>query len=209
MAAPAGTKRKSVYEVKMIDTTADIYYKDKSKGTYKGVELIYLKEYQGQVTPQTKAFASKSLDHVANSAFKAGLLSLSKGDKFTVTEVMSDAGFWDWKEIVKGVDVQPSDTPQRTSGSNGGGNSNFGADKTLEIAGGRALNNAVVLLGAGATLEEVKAFAHDFYKMEQQFMAELKAGGKVEEAAPAPKPVAQKKAVQEEPAGFDDSDIPF
>lgn len=216
-----GDKMMRVCKVKSIDKDATISYANKP-GTYNGVELIYEQEFNGQKELKTKNFAMKSLDHPANSAMRTALMQLEKGATFTAHYVKGEQ-YWDLKDITLGAETV-SAAPARAN--SGGGNfpqkDKVSADNKsgisdfeLGIVTGHALNNAVLLLGEGATIAQVKAKAGEFLAMAMEFKEEVKAGnfgGKQESsAASADIPqMAPKKPVQEPPAGADfNDDLPF
>lgn len=223
--AEAGAIMTRVCKVKSISFNVDIAYSDASKGTYKGVELVYEQEFNGKKEIKEKKFVQKSLDHAANAELKSGLTSLKNGDIFTGTFKKNDRGFWDMVSVVKGGQVvdhpakASSAAPAaRSSGyapkkdSTSEDNKSGLSDYELGITCGMALNNAVAILGEGAKLEQVEKLGYDFVQMAIRFKENVRSGnfGNTPKESPA-KPVQDTTAGMREevpPADFDD-DISF
>lgn len=221
--AEAGAIMTRVCKVKSISFNVDIAYSDASKGTYKGVELVYEQEFNGKKEIKEKKFVQKSLDHAANAELKAGLTSLKNGDIFTGTFKKNDRGFWDMVSVVKGGQVvnHPTNTggsvpaqrsaPVRKDATSEDNKSGL-SDYELGITCGMALNNAVAILGEGTKLDQVEKLGYEFVQMAIRFKENVRSGnfGNTPKEPPA-KPVQDAPAGMREevpPADFDD-DIPF
>lgn len=225
--AEAGAIMTRVCKVKSISFNVDIAYSDASKGTYKGVELVYEQEFNGKKEIKEKKFVQKSLDHAANAELKSGLTSLKNGDTFTGTFKKNDRGFWDMVSVVKGGQVvnHPTNTggsapaqrsaPVRKDATSEDNKSGL-SDYELGITCGMALNNAVAILGEGAKLDQVEKLGYEFVQMAIRFKENVRAGVfSPDQVKMDAKPQAKQPEAQPEPAGPEvgdgdfDSDIPF
>lgn len=144
----------------------------------------------------------------------AGWHSVQKGDVIEfVAESRESNGRTFWNAKSNGVTVKskgggnsgaPSGGSSGGSRSAGGGGNAGGSYTNHGIAVGHAINNAVIILGKGATIPKIKQQAIEIYQLSMDMQEEAKKG--LYDQAPLEE---EKKQEQAQAAPEFDDDIPF
>lgn len=145
--------------VEIIDVGAPQSVKT-GKGQYQTLEVSYRNE-QGQVQ-------GKKLMSFSNPVVFKDIQGYTKGDRVDVATVKDDAGYWQWKAIVKEGEALPKVEGAKPAA--GGGKvigSNYEtpeerARRQVYIIRQSSLSTAVELLGQGKPVEDVIATAKKF-----------------------------------------------